>query len=271
MTALADLQALFEGFVVRGNDAAAVFVGDETASAEARLGIYYDAYRLRLIETLRVDFPGLCALMSAEEFDSLGLRYLEKHPSHYPNVRWFGRHMAEFLAVDSFFAERPYLTEMARFEWARGLAFDAANVDGPTPDELAPLLAELPAEDWASLCLKFHPALQRSEFAWNVGPIWRAVSAEESIPPTVKLSKPEQWAVWRRGVTVYWRSLDESEAYALDAFCDGRNFADVCAGLCAWIAEEDVPARMAAMLRQWVAEGLVAKATPRARNTARSS
>jgi hypothetical protein len=58
---------------------------------------------------------------------------------------------------------------------------------------------------------------------------------------------------------VYWRSLDEPESCALDAFRAGENFADVCAGLCEWIAEDQVPDRVAGMLRQWVAEGLVAK------------
>ena len=256
MTGLANLQALFQDHVIsRTAEAVPAFVGNETASAEARLGVYYDAYRLRLIECLSVDFRGLCALMSAEAFESICLRYLEAHPSQNPNVRWFGRYLAEFLAADSACAGQPYLAEMARFEWARGLAFDAPNARVRTPDELA----QTPAEDWPSLCLTFHPALQRSVFAWNIGPIWRAVSAEESIPGPEKLDKPEQWAVWRQGQTVYWRSLDDAEACAMDAFRNGRNFADVCAGLCAWIAEENVPVQMAGMLRQWVAEGLVAK------------
>jgi hypothetical protein len=256
MTGLAKLQAVFQEHVIdQSPDSAAAFVGDETASADARLGVYYDAYRLRLIECLRNDFPGLDALMSAKAFDSLCLRYIEKHPSHHPNVRWFGRHLAEFLAVDSVLARHPHLAEMAQFEWARGLAFDAQNAALMKPDELA----QIPAEEWPSLQLKFHPALQRSRFVWNVGPIWHAVSAEESIPEPAKLESPAQWAIWRKENTVYWRSLDDPEAYALDAFSGGENFTDVCTGLCEWFTEESVPEQMAGMLRQWVAEGLVTR------------
>ncbi len=256
MTELASLQSLFQSHVVTGDDAAvAAFVGDASASAEERLGVYYEAYRLRLLEILRDDFPGLCALMSDEEFESLGLQYLDQHPSHYPSVRLFGLHLEEFLATDGSFAEQPCLAEMARFEWARGLAFDAANADVTTLDEWG----ALPGEDWLTLRVRFHPSLQRSRFAWNIGPIWRAFNADESIPSPARLEQPESWAVWRRGVTVYWRSLGEVEAAAMDAFTDGADFTEVCSVLCEWLEPEEVPATMAGMLNQWVTEGLVAK------------
>jgi hypothetical protein len=174
MTGLANLQALFQDHVVNGtDDAVKVFVGDHKASAAERAGVYYDAYRLRLIEILRIDFPGLCALVSEEEFDALGERYLAAHPSHYPTVRWFGRNLSAFLATDPVFAEQPYLAEMASFEWARGKAFDAANADVVSVEDLG----AVPADEWPSLCLDFHPTLQRSESAWNIGDQCRRASA----------------------------------------------------------------------------------------------
>jgi hypothetical protein len=256
MTGLVKLQALFQDHVfTRSTDAVVAFVGNETASTEARLGVYYDAYRLRLVECLRNDFPGLCALMTEESFDSVCRRYIAEHPSTDPNVRWIGRRLADFLATDHATAGQPCLAEMARFEWARGLAFDGPDAAVMKPDQLT----RLAAEEWPTLRLRLHPTLHRSQFDWNIGPIWRAVCAEEATPTPAKLENPEQLALWRRGTTVYWRSLDEPEARALDAFGDGENFADVCSGLCEWIAEESVPEQMAGLLRQWVAEGLVIK------------
>jgi hypothetical protein len=256
MTELVNLQSLFQSYVINGDDAAVpAFVGNASASAEERLDVYYEAYRLRLLEVLREDFPGLIALMSTDTFNAMGLRYLDKHPSYHPSVRSFGRHLTEFLTTDGIYSAWPYLAEMARFEWARGLAFDAANADVRTLDELG----ALPGEDWPALRVRFHPTLQRSRFAWNIGPIWRAVDAEAPLPQPAMLDKPEPWAVWRRDVTVYWRSLHEVEARAMDAFADGRDFAEVCTVLCEWLDAEAVPARMAGMLNQWVTEGLVTR------------
>jgi len=256
MTELANLQSLFQNYVI-DNDAVTtpVFVGNASASAEQRLDVYYEAYRLRLLEVLRDDFPGICGLMNADTFNTMGLRYLEKHPSNHPSVRLFGKNLAGFLATDGSYSAWPCLAEMARFEWARGLAFDGANADVQTLDELG----ALPAGDWPALCVRFHPTLQRSQFAWNIGPIWRAIDDDTPLPPPTRLDKPESWAVWRRGVTVYWRSLDDIEARAMDAFADGHDFAAVCTVLCEWLDAEAVPARMAGMLNQWVTEGLVIK------------
>ena len=256
MKQLENLQAQFQGHVISGDDAVKTsFVGNVAASAQERLGVYYEAYRLRLLEVLRDDFPGLVGLMSAQAFESLGLRYLNKHPSQHPNVRHFGQHLADFLVTDSEVAEQPYLAEMARFELARGLAFNAAEADILTLDELG----KLAAEEWPALRMKFHPTLQRSRFTWNVGPIWRAINAEEPIPPPARLEQPESWVVWRRNITVYWRSLNDAEAGAMDAFADGQNFAEVCTVLCEWLDTEEVPATMAGMLNQWVTEGLVTR------------
>ena len=254
MTELANLQALFQDHVVHGTqENVEVFVGDQKASAQERAGVYYDAYRLRLIEILRIDFPGLCALITAEEFDALGRRYLDAYPSRYPTVRWFGQDLAVFLADDEVLASRSYLAEMATFEWARGKAFDAVNAQVVSLDELG----AVPAEDWPSLGLEFHPSLQQAVYTWNIGPIWRAVNAEEPVPQPVRLGKPEQLALWRNDLVIYWRSCGEAEAWAMDAFAGGRSFADVCEGLCDWIDAAEVPAAAAGMLGQWITEGLV--------------
>jgi hypothetical protein len=256
MNKLENLQTRFQAQVMTGQEeVAGLFVGDETATAEERLGVYYDAYRLRLVEILTGDFPGLCALMSEEEFRQLGMRYIDSYPSQNPSVRWFGQHLAEFLAVDPAFADQPCLAEMARFEWARGLAFDGSTAAVASLEDLG----EVPPADWPSVTLELHPTLQRSQSDWNVGPIWRAVCAEESVPVPEKLGEPAQWAVWRRDVKVYWRSLSDPEATALDAFGAGETFAEVCGGLCESIEVDEVPAAIARMLNQWITEGLVTR------------
>lgn len=255
MSALPDLQAGFQAHVMRGAvPPSGQFVGTESASAEARLRVYFDAYRLRLLEALGVDYPGVAAVTSPEAFTALGLRYIERYPSRHPSVRWFGQHLAEFLANESDYADCPVLAELACFEWARGLAFDAADTPTVSLDELG----EVPADDWPGLRLSLIPALRRGYCNWNIGPIWRAVDAGESPPTPEQLAGPTSWAIWRRDLTIYWRMLDDAEAGAMTAFGDGATFAEVCEVLCDWLPDSDVPARAAGMLQQWLTEGLVA-------------
>lgn len=254
MNNLAELQTLFQGFVVT-NDAGAVpaFVGNEAASAEERLNVYYEAYRLRLLEILHDDFPGLTALMNPDSFNAMGLRYLEQHPSEHPSVRVFGRHLPDFLVTDGGFADWPWLAEMARFEWQRGLAFDGPDGERMTLE----VLGALSPEDWIGLQIRFHPTLQKSWYEWNIGPIWRAVNAGDTPPAPARLATAGSIAIWRKGITLYWRTLEPYEDQAMNAFSSGADFAAVCDTLCEFIAADEVPARMAGMLNQWVTEGLV--------------
>lgn len=259
MTSLAELQETFQGHVMTGDPrAVAAFVGNDAASAGTRLNVYYEAYRLRLLDILRDDFPGLNALMNAGSFNAMGLRYLEQHPSGHPSVRQFGRHLPEFLATDGAFADWPWLAEMAYFEWRRGLAFD-----GPDDERMAlETLGSLPPEDWPALTIRFHPTLHRGWYEWNVGPIWRAVNADEPAPDPVRLGEPAPIAIWRKHITLYWRTFDRDEYRALEAFTDGADFAAVCDLLCDYLDADEVPARMAGMLNQWVTEGLVLSGPP---------
>jgi hypothetical protein len=66
--------------------------------------------------------------------------------------------------------------------------------------------------------------------------------------------------LWRQVLTTRYRSLDVSEASALDAMVDGGDFAELCDLLCSWHAPEDVPLKAASTLKGWLAGGLIVAA-----------
>ena len=255
MTGLAEIQARFQGHVVgNGTDATGLFVGDATATAAERAGVYYDAYRLRLLEVLEDDFPGVRKLAGAEAFRDFGLRYIDRYPSTRPSVRWFGRHFAAFLEEATAGTERAGLAEMAAFELARTHAFDGPEAATATLDDLA----RYAPEAWPGLRLAIHPTLTLCRCEWNTGTVWRAILDEQPIPESAREAAPAHWAVWRKNIKVYWRSIGDDEAVALRNFGCGETFADVCDALCGQIEADDVPARLAAMLNQWIGDGMIA-------------
>src|SRR5512143_445601 len=66
-------------------------------SADNRIGVYADAYFLRLRGVLAEDFPTVAKVLGHERFDSLARDYLRAFPSVHPSVRHFGRSMAVFI------------------------------------------------------------------------------------------------------------------------------------------------------------------------------
>lgn len=251
MSALAELQRELQASVLRGVRAPAALgaiIATPAADAAERLDVYVHAYRARLLEVLGNDYPGLRALAGAEEFEHLGHDYIEATPSAHANVRWYGDKLADFLRTAAPWTQQPALAAMAAFEWAIGLAFDAAAQD--VVDATA--VAAVAPQAWPTMCLQLHASLQRLALAWNVPAIRRAVDHDEALPALAAWTLAQSWVVWRRDLTVRYRHLAEDEAAALDAIEGGASFAEVCETLCAFHSIDAIAQRAVGFFRQWI-------------------
>lgn len=253
MNALLKLEHDFKDCVL-GNtlDMGSQVVGNAQAGAEERIHVYVEGYRLRLLEVLQDNFPGLHGFLGDEQFDTLGRAYIDAYPSMHPSVRWFSQHLAAFLRGTGPYSAHAYLAEMAAFEWAQGLVFDAADAE---PLGLQ-TLATVPPESWGQVKFGFHPSLRCLDLDWNVPKIWQALDAEEA-PPDPALSETVAWLLWRQELTTRWRSLGADEAWMLDAAREGKSFGALCEGLCRWHAPEAVAMQAASYLKLWLTDGLI--------------
>ncbi|HET6546066.1 MAG TPA: DNA-binding domain-containing protein [Rhodanobacteraceae bacterium] len=253
--AIGALQRQLQDHVLNGSsDVRPWIAGARGIAAEARLGVYFDAYRLRLIEVLENDFPGVRAWLGAEAFARLARAYIDAHPSTLPSVRWFGHDFAAFLATAS--PDRPLLSGLAEFEWIKGEVFD-----GPDAESVA--LADIgavAAEDWPRMRFTLHPCVRQRRFASNLPGLWQGVTANRTVPAQTVAEPPADWLFWRRHLEVHWRSLETGEAGALRDAGDGADFAGICERLHAageGIGEDTAPLRAAGMLKRWITDGLI--------------
>ena len=228
-------------------------VGNGQASAEFRLQIYAEAYRLRLEEALETDFEALHSLLGDEQFHELCLRYIDAYPSSHYSLRYFGRSMSDFLRAVSPYAAQGVLADLADFEWSLVDAFDASDDPIVTVEDMG----RLPPEAWPCLRFEYHASVQHLELTWNAPQIWAAIKNQQTPPAPEKLGSPQRWLVWRQDYQSYYRPLSDSEASALDCARAGKNFAELCEGLCAQMEEEKVAATAARFLQRWVSDGLV--------------
>jgi len=230
-------------------------VGNDQASAEFRLQIYVDAYRLRLQEALETDFEALHTLLGDEQFHELCLRYIDAHPSSHYSLRYFGRSMSDFLRAVSPYAAQGVLADLAGFEWSLIDAFDAPDGRVVTVEDMG----RLPTETWPHLRFEFHASVQHLELTWNAPQIWAALKDRQTPPAPEKLESPQRWLVWRQDYQNYYRPLSDSEASAMDCARAGKNFAELCEDLCRRMAEEETAAVAAGFLHRWISDGLVRK------------
>ncbi len=256
---LRELQRAVKAYVLAGEEPALGHVSAPPgADPRERLGIYAEAYRLRLIEALATDYPAVHTLVGDEVFDRLARAYIDAHPPEHFSVRWYGRRLPAFLQSTGPYRDQPVLAEMAAFEWHLGEALDAADA---APLERAALTAVPPAK-WETLRLAFHPSLRRLDLEWNAPALWSAIQEEQPPRPPERAPAPVPWLLWRQGIRAYFRSLDAPEAEALDAARDGEPFGALCERLAETRSPEDAARQAAAALERWVGEGLVVGVDP---------
>ncbi len=256
MKSLTGLQEEFHRHVIKGDRAVIDEVaGPDEAYRLTRLAIYYNAYRLRLIDALATDYPAMQAFLGETGFRDLALAYIEACPSTVRNLRWFGAGIPGFLHDDPNYRDRPALAELAAFEWAQGLAFDADDAPLTSFEQIASVA---PA-DWPGLRFIAHPSLHLVESNWNVLAIWHAHRDEQPMPELARHEHADTIAVWRRDFKTYFRTLEDDETWLWRTFANGTGFGEACASFTAVTGGEDANAaqRAAGLLRSWVDEGWI--------------
>jgi hypothetical protein len=225
--------------------------GDERLSAAERLDIYANMYFYRLLDVLRADFPALVKLVGDAAFHNLTTDYLLRHfPTHY-SLRYAGAQLPGFVAAHALALERPYLGDLATFEWALVDAFDAPDAPCLTRAELG----GFSPDRWPALRLRLHPAARLCTFRWPVHEVRQRVDAGEPAPVLEDLHT--SLCIWRQGFRVRYRQLPPFEWAALQLLASGATFAAACAAADEACDDGTAAQRLAGALAAWVDDGLL--------------
>jgi hypothetical protein len=252
MSALIDLQRQFQEHIL--NEDPAILGSIENAQsvdAAARMSVYAQAYGFRLTEALASNFPRLHRWLGAESFAAIAAPYMASHPSHFRSIRWVGAQLPACLELSH--PDEPWLADLAQWEWALAASFDAADAE-PLAD--ADFAAAAP-ERWPSLRFDFHPAVRLVRVDTNAPALFKALADGDSPPTPALLAAPQAWLIWRGALSARYRPLDATEQGALESALSGGAFEDVCDALCETLPIDAVPLRAAALLKSWIADGLI--------------
>jgi hypothetical protein len=217
-----------------------------------RIEIYADMYRARLVDVLREDFPRTRSLLGDAVFVALAERYLTRHPSTHPSVRYVGSRFADFAAGQA--AGPPWLADLARLEWARVEVFDAPDAE---PLRLADLQAVPPA-DWPALRLRLVPACRVVASPWPIHEIWTAgdPDSDRQVPDEPRTSVVR---VWREGFSVSHAAMGDAERRAFAPLQRGEPFASLCAALESDLDPDAAAHEAGGLLMRWLEDELLAR------------
>lgn len=255
MNTLIDLQRQFQNYLLNTDREfeKAVAAKSKTA-AQQRLMIYHEAYRLRLVDILKIDFPGLYQWLGDKKFTKLALNYIEQYPSQFFSAREFGRYLANNLAQAEPYNKDNFLAEFATFERTLSETIDTPNAPLLTPEHVM----SIPPESWGTMRLTLHPTVTLLNLHWNIPEIRQALLAEQPKPK--RRRQMGNWLIWRQNIDVRYKALDEKECFIIQKMKAQATFEEICEGLMQWLPEQEAVQYIVRFLQIWLPEQIFSKA-----------
>lgn len=161
---------------------------------DLRFAVYRNNVVHSLVNVLTDSFPVVRELVGDEFFGAMARLYLVDHPPASPLMHRYGAGLPAWIADFEPATALPYLSDMARLEWARLCAFHAADAE---PIEVQTLVGLMQApERLASATLALHPTLAIVRSPHPIVSLWSAHQQDDA-------ARDEQLSVLR---------LDRAEA-----------------------------------------------------------
>lgn len=251
---LKDFQDRFQRSILEGDDEILGHIPDGPKETKQNLlGVYRDAYVLRLIEVVGSDHERLRNYLGEDAFNDMARAYIASQPSHHPNARWFTRGLPEFLKANEPYSCHPIIGELASLEKALNDAFD--GVDAPVLGMSD--LAAIPPQEWGQLTFAPHPTATLIDAHTNVTAIWSALKDGSEPPPVTTSDETTRIVTWRHELMPMLRKMTAEEAMMWEEAIKGTNFENLCELIAFYDDAAGAPARAAGYLKGWLEGGLL--------------
>jgi len=220
-------------------------------SARDRLDVYYNAYRIRLIDVLLDTFEHTAIYLGDDWFNQLAADYVQSHPSTYTNIGLYGRDFPPFLAER--LADDKEVSELALMDWTLRRAFDGADSTVMSLDDLQ----QLASEGNEGIHLQAVPTLSISTQHFNTLDIWHAINQDQTPPVVERLPQPIDILIWRKGHSPHFRSLAKIESAAIACLCSAGSLDAIGATLEKDFPDVDVATEFGVMLHRWLDDEII--------------
>lgn len=171
MSSLPELQAGFRAALLTNDERgiAADILPDRLGVA-GRLAVYRHHVLTSLTAALESTFPVVCRLVDRRFFGWLADCYIRESPPAGPCLFEYGGDFPEFIAAFPACAHLPWLSDVARLEWAMNTAVHAPDAAPLDPASLG----SIPPSTVSQLAPRLHPSVTLLASRWPVDAIWRA-------------------------------------------------------------------------------------------------
>lgn len=248
------LQVEFQNILLSAECSGADWIADSkiTLSPQQRMGIYHNAYRVRLVEVLLDNFEHTAMYLGEEWFYKLANTFVQLHASTHHNIAEYGYQFPDFLAKQ--LPKDQEVSELALMDWRLRRAFD--GFDSNTLSNH--VLQKQVETHGADTRLSPVPTLSAVTHYFNTLDIWQAVNSEEAAPTVEYLKTPVDILIWRKGHSPHFRTLTQIESAAISYLRSGDTLEQIGESLTKEFPDADVTNEFGMMLQRWVSDEVLA-------------
>lgn len=271
-TRLVDLQRQLQEWILgrppqSADEVESLITRSATQAAHERLAIYQNAYRARLLECLRAEFPAVVKLVGEEAFTDLAGAYLQEVPSTHPSLSELGREFPIFLARsrppratdDTLPDFADLIIELARLERLYQEVFDGPGLE---TDDTPPLTLPATIEEFSTLPLQLAPCVRLLTCMY---PVHEFASAVRHHVPDDELTLPSpevtHLVIARRDYVVRRFVVEPAAFQLLQKLAAGVPVGDVLADCFSQtpVTSTIVAEKLGRDLRRWFEEWFAAR------------
>lgn len=183
-----------------------------------RFNVYRNNFIVLNGDALADMYPVIKRLVGEDAFRMLATAYVRQYPPMDRTLLLYGERFAEFLAAIPELSSVPYLSDVARLEYAWTDAYHAE--DASRLDETQ--LSKIPAESLEKLQLRPHPSLHCISSDYPIYRIW-AINQDDVTDEVISLDEgPSQAVVIRPDREVEIRVVGAGELRFLESLSSGE-------------------------------------------------
>ena len=205
-----------DGLAVLQSNFAASLLSAERVT-DSRFAVHRNNVKASLGAALAARFPVVSRLVGMEFFHAMASVFIEQYPPRSPVLATYGGAFGDFLDGFEPAAELPYLADVARLEWARHLAWHAADAPAISIEELAAVAPDR----LDGMHLRLHPAATVVESVWPVISIWTTNTFDEETKPIGPDRGDECALITRPRLEVFVNALPSGAALLFRALSAG--------------------------------------------------
>ena len=220
----------------------------QAAPRSAGMAIYRNAYRVRLIDALRISFERTRRWAGEDPFEAAACHHILSCPPGSWSLDDYGHAFPK--ALETLFPDSPELGELAWLEWHMQRAFAAPDRPLLDPAELA--ARGLSEQAWADLQFTMAPGFAARPITTNCTALWAMLAEPEAEDFAVEAPQGQCLIVWRSGFSPHFRQVERVEHDALSRLAAGASLGE--------IADETNVQSLGAWLALWLQDRLFSAA-----------